>query len=95
MNGTQPELVSVKTLSHLLDIPVWTLRKWVAQRKIRYRKLGRLVRFDVGEIRTWCAANAVDPISHRLNDLRLRTVRPVDNFDCRNGTREIINDSKI
>ena len=73
MHGTPSELVSVKTLSGLLDIPVWTLRKWVAQRKIRYRKLGRLVRFDVDEIRKWCDGNAVDPISQEIiNDPKIQ-----------------------
>ena len=59
-NGLE-ELISIPTLSHMLDVPVKTIRKWVWQRKIPYHKLGKLVRFDVREIRAWYRTGRVAP----------------------------------
>lgn len=73
MNGIQMELVSIKTLSTLLDLPEWTIRKWVSKKKIRYHKLGKLIRFDLKEIRSWYNANTVEPIKQEIiNDPKIQ-----------------------
>jgi len=73
MEGISSELISAKTLSALLDVPEATIRKWVLKKKIRYRKIGKLVRFDVKEIRSWCNANIVNPIAEEIiNDKEIQ-----------------------
>ena len=65
MNDADPlrELVSIKTLSGMLDIPEGTLRDMVLKRRLPYHKIGRLVRFHVGEIRAFYRANRVGATS--------------------------------
>jgi excisionase family DNA binding protein len=65
-NEKEPEFVSIKTLSILLDIPERTLRTWVYKRKIPYYKVGKLVRFDLSKIRTWTMANPIKPLEGRF-----------------------------
>ncbi len=60
------ELVSVKSLSQMLDVKERTIREWVAKRAIPYHKLGRLVRFDIKQIKAWYAGNVVHPFAADL-----------------------------
>lgn len=48
-----PELVTIDQLSGRLGITVRHVRRLVYERRIPYVKVGRLVRFDVGEIVRW------------------------------------------
>lgn len=57
------ELISIKTLCRMLDVPEKTVRTWVYRRAIPYHKLGKLVRFNVREIRNWCNAGRVEPLT--------------------------------
>lgn len=59
---TLRELVSVRTLSGMLDIPEGTLRDMVLKRRLPYHKIGRLVRFNVGEIRSLYRAHRVEAL---------------------------------
>ncbi len=47
------QLLTYKQLSKFLSVPVPTIRDWVYKRKIPFRKLERLVRFDPLDIRKW------------------------------------------
>jgi len=56
----EPELVSIKTLSRLLDVSEKTIRDWIYKNHkqpstdpIPYHKLGGLVRFKLKEVRAW------------------------------------------
>ena len=62
-NAFVTELVSIKTLCRLLDVPEKTVRTWIYRRVIPYHKLGKLVRFDVQEIREWCSRGRVAPLT--------------------------------
>jgi len=60
MEGIGRELVSVKTLSRILDIPEKTIWDWIYRHRkhptmdpIPYHKLGGLVRFKLKEVRAW------------------------------------------
>lgn len=60
MNAYDQELVSVKTLSQLLDISEKTIWDWIYKSRRRptldpipYHKLGGLVRFNLRDIRAW------------------------------------------
>ena len=55
-----PELVSVRTLSRLLDVSEKTIWDWLYKSRrqamydpLPYHKLGSLVRFRLSEIRAW------------------------------------------
>ena len=61
--GYLQELVSIKTLCQMLDVPEKTIRTWVYKRVIPYHKLGKLVRFNVDEIRNWCNRGRVEPLT--------------------------------
>lgn len=55
------ELVSVRTLSTMIDVPPKTLRDWVYKRylNIPFVKMGHQLRFEVQEIRKWWGAMRV------------------------------------
>ena len=56
-----PEVVTLRTLSQLFDIPIWTLRKWSSQRRLPgLIKLGHSVRVDVETFRDWIQEHRVD-----------------------------------
>ncbi len=48
-----PELIDVHTLAELLGVGERYVRRMVAERRVPTVKLGRLVRFDLAEIRRW------------------------------------------
>lgn len=50
---TFPELIDVKTLAALLGVGERYVRRMVTERRVPTVKVGRLVRFDVAEIRRW------------------------------------------
>jgi excisionase family DNA binding protein len=52
-------LINITELGRQTSIKVATLRKYVAQRKIPFVKVGRLVRFRPSEIDIWIASRAV------------------------------------
>jgi len=56
------ELVSIKTLAQMLELPEKTVRQWVWKRQIPYHKLGKLVRFHIGEIRAWYKARKIEVV---------------------------------
>ena len=56
------ELLSVRTLSEMLDVKEATIRKWVLDRTIPYHKLGKLVRFKLSEIREWYGKEKMDVV---------------------------------
>lgn len=56
-------MVSVKTLSAAYGIKERTIREWVARRQIPYHKLGKLVRFDLSEIKTWTETRKVSAVA--------------------------------
>ena len=60
MEGIEAELVSVKTLGRILDIPEKTLWDWIYRDRkkptmdpLPYHKIGGLVRFKLKEVRAW------------------------------------------
>ena len=48
-----PELIDIKTLARLLGVNERYVRRMVQERRIATVKVGRLVRFDLEEIREW------------------------------------------
>ena len=65
-----PKLVHFREGARLLnysDTAAWlsikpeTLRRWVMQRRIPFKKIGRIVRFDPDELSEWVEACSVRP----------------------------------
>lgn len=50
-------LWGIKETAGFLGIRVSTLRDWVFRRKIPIVKVGKLVKFEPGEIRRWVSAH--------------------------------------
>ena len=48
-----PELIDIGTLAKLLGVGERYVRRMVAERRVPTAKVGRLVRFDLTEIRRW------------------------------------------
>jgi excisionase family DNA binding protein len=50
-------LVGIKDAARLLSISTSTLYGWVWQRRIPFVKIGRAVRFDMGDLETFIRVN--------------------------------------
>jgi excisionase family DNA binding protein len=81
MSAIEPELVSVKTLSRLLDISEKTIWDWIYKSRrqptldpIPYYKLGGLVRFNLEDVRAWVARRKVRPAAIFGRDSRRNSV---------------------
>ena len=48
-----PEIVDISTLAKLLGVGERYVRRMIAERRVPTVKVGRLVRFDLAEIRRW------------------------------------------
>jgi excisionase family DNA binding protein len=48
-----PELIDISTLTKLLGVGERYVRRMIAERRVPMVKVGRLVRFDLAEIRRW------------------------------------------
>ena len=55
------KLLNVNEMAETLGIKVNTLYSWVYSRKIPYLKVGRLVRFDLTDVREWLKNSRVEP----------------------------------
>ncbi|MGA9883928.1 MAG: helix-turn-helix domain-containing protein [Candidatus Acidiferrales bacterium] len=53
----QRRLITIQEASKLLSVSVSTLYGWVWQRRIPFVKLGRAVRFDIGDLEKFIEAN--------------------------------------
>ena len=69
-NLIEPELVSVRSLSRMLDVSPKTIWDWIYKSRrqptldpIPYHKLGGLVRFRLAEVRAWVDRRKVRPVS--------------------------------
>ncbi|GAA0635711.1 hypothetical protein GCM10009547_44850 [Sporichthya brevicatena] len=57
-------LLSVPQAAERLGTPVRFVRRLIAERRIRFYKVGRYVRFDAGDLDAFVAAGRVDPDDH-------------------------------
>ncbi|MDA8061599.1 MAG: helix-turn-helix domain-containing protein [Actinomycetota bacterium] len=51
--GTVPRLLTIDQLAEQLGITTRHVRRLIAERRVPYVKVGRLVRFDEEEIKAW------------------------------------------
>lgn len=55
----QPRLLSIDQVSQYLDLSVHTVYRMVSQRRIPFVKIGRLTKFDRGDIDKWISSHSV------------------------------------
>lgn len=56
------KLLTVKEAASLLSVRPRTVYALVAERRIPFSKVGRLLRFDQAELRAWAAAQAKEDL---------------------------------
>jgi excisionase family DNA binding protein len=68
--GEFPELIDVKTLARLLAVNERYVRRMIQQRRLPTIKVGRLVRFDLADVREWIQRQrrATRPERYRLDE---------------------------
>jgi len=67
VSNTQSErLLTVKEAATFLAVKDRTIYAWVQQRRIPFRRAGRLLRFDRVELSNWAAAQAEEKHSNDL-----------------------------
>ena len=69
-----PRLMSIEQVSQYVDLSVHTVYRMVSQRRIPFVKIGRLTKFDRGEIDKWINSHSVKV----RRSLSLRTPLTVD-----------------
>jgi excisionase family DNA binding protein len=57
--GTIPQLLTIDQLAERLGITVRHVRRLVAEKRVPYLKIGRLVRFDPAEATRWLGTRRV------------------------------------
>ena len=57
---TERNLVSINIAAQRLGVSVFTLRRWIAQRRVPFVRLGRLIRFNQLSLDQFIASNAVE-----------------------------------
>jgi excisionase family DNA binding protein len=55
-------LLTVREAAQLLSIKPRTIYAWVAERRIPFRKAGRLLRFDRAELLAWATPQAQETL---------------------------------
>jgi excisionase family DNA binding protein len=58
-NSNHPQLLTIDQLAQRLGVTVRHVRRLVAEKRVPYYKVGRLVRFDPAEITDWLATRRV------------------------------------
>lgn len=64
-SATIPQLLSIDQLAERLGITVRHVRRLVAERRVPYYKVGKLVRFDPADITVWLESGRRDAPAHR------------------------------
>ncbi len=59
---SRPDLLSVEQAAHRLGTEIRFVRRLVAERRIRFYKVGRYVKFDPDDLTTYVQQGRVDPI---------------------------------
>ena len=57
-------LMDIGETSKLLGVSSGTLYVWVCQKRVPYVKIGRLTKFDPGDIEAWIRERKVGPIDY-------------------------------
>ena len=68
-------LLDINGLAERLGVGERFVRRLVEERRIPYFKIGRLVRFEVGDVEAWIASQRVEPSGPLGRDRQQRVSR--------------------
>ena len=60
LRSNTPQFLTVEEVAEMLRLKPRTIYNMVSQRRIPFRKAGRQLLFDVGEIEEWTRSNAAE-----------------------------------
>jgi len=69
---SQDGLLDIDGLADRLGVGERFVRRLVEERRIPYLKIGRLVRFEVGDVEAWIASQRVEPNGPQVTDRHRR-----------------------
>jgi excisionase family DNA binding protein len=69
---THPRYLDVDAAAEYLGVSVSFIRRLVLERRVRYYKLGKYLRFDPADLDALVAKTRVDPVPSQYNPLRGR-----------------------
>jgi excisionase family DNA binding protein len=69
------QLIDIAQLAELLGVTVRHIRRLVAERRIQYVKVGKFVRFDPADVRSYVLSSKVAPVTSPLHDSYARSER--------------------
>ena len=72
---SQDGLLDIDGLADRLGVGERFVRRMVEERRIPYLKIGRLVRFDIGEVEEWIGSKRVEPTGPLVVDRHRRLRR--------------------
>ena len=72
---SQDGLLDIDGLADRLGVGERFVRRLVEERRIPFLKIGRLVRFDVGDVEAWIASQRVEPSGPLVRDHQRRLGR--------------------
>ncbi len=72
---SQDGLLDIDGLADRLGVGERFVRRLVEERRIPFLKIGRLVRFEVGDVEAWIASQRVEPSSPLARDHQRRLGR--------------------
>jgi len=61
----EPELLTIDEAAQFLNVKVSNLRTAVFRRRIRYFKVGALIRFNKGDLNLWHEEKIVQPLKKK------------------------------
>lgn len=77
----EQRLFNVKELSaYLGGVSINTIYCWVSQRKLPYKKLGKLVRFEISEIDKWIDENTKPQLNRDTKNNIKKCISPTENL---------------
>lgn len=62
----EPELLTIEEAAQFLNVKISNLRSAVFRRKIRYFKVGALIRFNKADLILWLEEKLVQPIKSNI-----------------------------
>jgi excisionase family DNA binding protein len=66
--GPRPSLLDVERMAEWLGVEVVFVRRLVAERRIPFVKIGKFVRFDPADVRSYVLSSKVAPFTSPLHD---------------------------
>jgi len=73
-----PKQLSIKNAAKYFDIPEWTLRTYIRDRVIPYRRLGRKIYIPIAKFEEWLERGDVEPDTQKTK-LQAKVKKRINN----------------